>query len=149
MLDETLAWLSFGEASSAEVEARLACTVREDGEAFVRPFAERLFVSPRASLAVTLVGTPFQLRVWCALLAVPYGATTTYGTLAADLGDARLARAVGQAVGANPMAIVVPCHRVLRAGGSLGGYRWGVERKAELLACEASEGTASRGSSGA
>lgn len=82
-------------------------------------------------------GTAFQQRVWAALDEIPYGATTTYGELARDLGVARdRIRAVGAAVGANPLLIVRPCHRVIGADGSLTGYAGGVERKHRLLTLE-------------
>jgi AraC family transcriptional regulator of adaptative response/methylated-DNA-[protein]-cysteine methyltransferase len=84
-----------------------------------------------------LRGTPFQLGVWRALRDVPAGATTTYAALAARLRAPRSARAIGAACAANPLAVAVPCHRVLRKDGSLSGYRWGIRRKAELLRREA------------
>jgi methylated-DNA-[protein]-cysteine S-methyltransferase len=90
-------------------------------------------------------GTPFQRRVWRALQEIPYGTTTTYGALAGGLGagrsgGARDARAVGAAVGATPIPIVIPCHRVIGADGSLTGYGGGLRRKHALLALEASGG---------
>jgi methylated-DNA-[protein]-cysteine S-methyltransferase len=81
-------------------------------------------------------GSAFERRVWHALLGIPYGRTTTYGALAAALGDPGLARAVGAANGRNPIAIVVPCHRVVGANGRLVGYGGGLERKRALLALE-------------
>lgn len=81
-------------------------------------------------------GTNFQLRVWRALLRLDADAPSSYGALARRLGTPGAARAVGQAVGANPIAWLIPCHRVLRASGALGGYRWGVERKRAMLAWE-------------
>jgi len=86
--------------------------------------------------ALDLAGTEFQIRVWRRLLAVPFGAQVTYGTLAADLGLPGEARAVGTAVAANPIAILVPCHRVVGAGGTLRGYAWGLDLKRRLLARE-------------
>ncbi len=80
-----------------------------------------------------LQGSPFQRRVWQALLEIPYGATTTYGELALRLGKPGAARAVGLANGRNPFAIVVPCHRVVGARGALTGYGGGLERKRWLL----------------
>jgi len=82
-------------------------------------------------------GTPFQREVWRALRAIPAGTTITYGELAARLGRPRSARAVGAACGANPLAILVPCHRAVARDGALTGYRWGVERKQALLEREA------------
>jgi len=81
-----------------------------------------------------LCGTAFRRRVWEALLTIPYGQTMTYGTLAEKLGSS--ARAVGNAVGHNPVSIIVPCHRIVGADGSLTGYAGGVERKAGLLRLE-------------
>ncbi len=81
-------------------------------------------------------GTPFQSRVWRALLAIPYGATESYGALARRIGLPRAARAVGLANGRNPISIVIPCHRVIGADGSLTGYGGGLERKQWLLAHE-------------
>ena len=82
-------------------------------------------------------GTEFQQRVWALLLAIPFGETTTYGALADELGNPRTVRAVGLANGRNPISIVVPCHRVIGADGSLVGYGGGLERKRTLLAHEA------------
>jgi methylated-DNA-[protein]-cysteine S-methyltransferase len=82
-------------------------------------------------------GTAFQQGVWNLLLGIPYGQTTTYGALAAALGDPRKVRAVGLANGRNPISIVVPCHRVIGADGTLVGYGGGLERKRVLLEHEA------------
>ena len=87
-------------------------------------------------LPVEAGGTPFQRDVWAALRAIPIGATRSYGGLAAHLGRPRASRAVGAANGLNPVAIVVPCHRVIGANGRLTGYAGGVERKRWLLAHE-------------
>jgi methylated-DNA-[protein]-cysteine S-methyltransferase len=87
-------------------------------------------------VVVATGGTEFQRRVWHALRRIPAGATTTYGALARTLGVPRACRAVGLANGANPIAIVVPCHRVIGAGGALTGYGGGIERKRWLLAHE-------------
>jgi methylated-DNA-[protein]-cysteine S-methyltransferase len=87
-------------------------------------------------LPVRPKGTDFQLRVWRALTTIPYGATTTYGRLAADIGHPTGSRAVGAAVGANPLGIIVPCHRVIGANGSLTGYAGGLENKVALLRLE-------------
>jgi methylated-DNA-[protein]-cysteine S-methyltransferase len=88
------------------------------------------------SLDLAPRGTPFQQRVWSALRTIPYGTTTTYGKLATALGNARAMRAVGLANGRNPISIVIPCHRVIGANGSLTGYGGGMERKQWLLAWE-------------
>ena len=83
-------------------------------------------------------GTPFQQRVWTALQGISFGTTTTYGRLAEQIGEPRAVRAVGLANGRNPIAIVIPCHRVIGANGSLTGYGGGLDRKQWLLAHEVS-----------
>ncbi len=85
-------------------------------------------------------GTTFQWRVWEALQEIPRGQTRSYGEIAREIGHPSAARAVARACASNPLALVVPCHRVVRVDGGLGGYRWGVERKRELLAREAAPG---------
>lgn len=87
-------------------------------------------------LPLDLAGSPFQLEVWAALREIPYGGTTSYAELARRVGRPGAARAVGAANGANPVSIVVPCHRVVGADGSLTGYGWGLERKRFLLDLE-------------
>ena len=87
-------------------------------------------------------GTAFQRAVWDALLKLPYGATTDYGTLAAALGRPMAARAVGAAVGKNPLWLIVPCHRVVGRDGALTGYAGGLARKRALLELEAAHATA-------
>jgi methylated-DNA-[protein]-cysteine S-methyltransferase len=88
-------------------------------------------------LSLTPQGTPFQLRVWDALRAIPYAATASYGEVAAAIGSPSASRAVGLANGRNPIAIVIPCHRVIGADGSLVGYGGGLDRKRRLLELEA------------
>ena len=89
------------------------------------------------SVPLDLRGSPFQRQVWQLLLAIPYGSTLSYGRLACSLGQAKAARAVGGAVGGNPISILVPCHRVIGANGSLTGYGGGLTRKRALLDLEA------------
>ncbi len=84
-------------------------------------------------------GTPFQRSVWARLAQIPFGATTTYGAIANEIGAPRAVRAVGASVGRNPISIIVPCHRVLGASGALTGFAGGVERKRFLLALEQGE----------
>lgn len=86
-----------------------------------------------------LVGTEFQRGVWALVCDIPYGQTRTYGELALQLGDRNLSRAVGAANGANPVAVLVPCHRVIGKTGGLTGYAYGLDRKARLLAHESGE----------
>ena len=89
-----------------------------------------------SALPLDLRGTAFQMRVWAALREIPPGATRTYTEIAEAIGSPKAVRAVAGACAANPAAIVVPCHRVVRADGEMGGYKWGVERKRRLLATE-------------
>ncbi len=83
-----------------------------------------------------IAATAFQWRVWEALTRIPQGETLSYGALAAQLGVPRAARAIGRACGSNKLALIVPCHRIVREDGTLGGWRWGVERKQRLLDAE-------------
>jgi len=99
-------------------------------EALERYFAGEL---QEFRLALAPEGTPFQKRVWDELRTIPYGETLSYGDLARRLGDPNLVRAVGRANGANPIPIVVPCHRVIGADGTLIGYGGGLDRKRALL----------------
>ena len=92
--------------------------------------------NPGAKVRLHVQGTAFQLKVWRSLLRVPAGQLTTYGQLAMRIGQPSAARAVGGAVGSNPVALLIPCHRVIRASGALGGYRWGAGRKAALIGWE-------------
>jgi AraC family transcriptional regulator of adaptative response/methylated-DNA-[protein]-cysteine methyltransferase len=90
------------------------------------------------ALSLHVKGTNFQLKVWRALLDIPLGEVTTYGALAAKVGNPKASRAVGTAVGSNPVSYLIPCHRVIRASGELGGYAWGPNRKRAMLARETS-----------
>src|ERR1700728_2033622 len=91
----------------------------------------------RLDLPLDIRGTAFQQRVWAALSAIPSGKTATYGEIARAIGQPKAVRAVAQACGANPLAIAIPCHRVVRSDGDLSRYRWGVERKRKLIDREA------------
>jgi AraC family transcriptional regulator, regulatory protein of adaptative response / methylated-DNA-[protein]-cysteine methyltransferase len=91
---------------------------------------------PRLALPLDLHSTAFKLRVWEELRAIPYGETRTYTEIASAIGRPKAVRAVANACATNPVSLVNPCHRVLRRDGSLGGYRWGLERKKALLAKE-------------
>lgn len=114
----------------------------EDARPFERAIAElrEYFAGDRRVFTVPLApaGTPFQLRVWRALLEIPYGETTSYGALARRLGQPTAPRAVGLANGSNPLPVIVPCHRVIGANGSLTGYGGGLPIKQRLLALERS-----------
>jgi methylated-DNA-[protein]-cysteine S-methyltransferase len=112
-----------------------------DDRAFVEVQSqlEEYFAGERQSFDVPLqmAGGEFELRVWEALRAIPYGETASYGEIAAEIGSPGAARAVGLANGRNPIAVIVPCHRVIGADGSLTGYGGGLERKRLLLDLEA------------
>ena len=114
---------------------------RHDSAELAEPLAqlEQYFAGERTEFDLRLEprGTEFQQRVWSLLPDIPYGATTTYGALAVKLGNPRSVRAVGLANGRNPLPIVVPCHRVIGADGSLVGFGGGLPRKRALLAMEA------------
>jgi AraC family transcriptional regulator of adaptative response/methylated-DNA-[protein]-cysteine methyltransferase len=92
--------------------------------------------SPMPTLPMDIRGTPFQFLVWDQLRAIPPGETRSYSEIARRIGRPRAIRAVGTANGANPVSIIIPCHRAIRASGHLGGYRWGLERKRKLLEME-------------
>lgn len=136
--------LSFVSADdeSAALEALASAwplaAIREDvatTRAVADMIGSRLDVSDYPRLL--LRGTNFQVKVWQALLAIPPGCVVCYGDIGESIGQAGASRAVGSAVGANPVAFLIPCHRVLRKTGAFGGYRWGVARKVAMLRWEA------------
>ncbi|KFN50149.1 methylated-DNA--[protein]-cysteine S-methyltransferase, partial [Arenimonas composti] len=102
----------------------------------VRAVAEAL-AEGCGRVPVELIGTAFQQRVWTTLMKVPAGETRSYAQIAAEIGQPRAVRAVARACAGNRLAVLVPCHRIVRGDGSLGGYRWGLPRKQQLLADEA------------
>jgi AraC family transcriptional regulator of adaptative response/methylated-DNA-[protein]-cysteine methyltransferase len=112
-----------------------------EDEGAIAPYARRAFDPalwrPEAPLRVVLIGTDFELRVWETLLSVPMGRATTYSDVARKIGRPKAARAVGAAVGKNPISFVVPCHRVLGRSGALTGYHWGLARKQAIIGWEA------------
>jgi AraC family transcriptional regulator, regulatory protein of adaptative response / methylated-DNA-[protein]-cysteine methyltransferase len=99
--------------------------------------AAKAAFSRKGKLKLLLGGTPFQLKVWEALLRIPAGRAVRYADVARAVGHPSATRAVGTAIGANPIACLIPCHRVLQSTGAFGGYRWGLARKRVLLAAEA------------
>lgn len=105
------------------------------------PYAARIFAGEQwkrnAPVRITFIGTDFEIRVWETLLKIPMGKATTYGDVAASIGKPKAARAVGAAVGRNPISFVVPCHRVIGKSGDLTGYHWGLTRKKAILGWEA------------
>lgn len=103
--------------------------------AAVRPWAQSAFAQ-KGEAALHLIGAPFQIKVWEALLRIPSGHVTTYSEIAGSIGNPRAVRAVGTAVGRNPVSFLIPCHRALRKSGALGGYHWGLPMKRAMLAYE-------------
>lgn len=101
----------------------------------LRPWVQAAF-GARPGAPLYLIGAPFQIKVWEALLRIPSGQVTTYGDIARVIGHPKAVRAVGTAVGRNPISWLIPCHRALRKGGALGGYHWGLPVKRALLAYE-------------
>jgi len=142
-----LCWLALA-GTKAEAEATLreefpAATLKRDPALATMVDAALRVVSGQAGgkkadaqVPLDLRGTAFQLRVWQALRQIPRGETRSYSQLAREMGDQKLTRAVARACATNRVAVVVPCHRVVGASGSLTGYRWGVERKRMLLEAE-------------
>ena len=124
------------DAARADLAARWPAARTVEDEAFLRPWVEAAFAG-RGALALAPMGGPFQIKVWEALLAVPPGHVTTYSEIARTVCSPRAVRAVGNAVGRNPLSWIIPCHRALRRDGGLGGYHWGTGVKRAMLAWEA------------
>ncbi|MCT4372313.1 methylated-DNA--[protein]-cysteine S-methyltransferase [Yangia mangrovi] len=105
---------------------------------FLRPWAQTAFgVQQEGEVPIYLIGAPFQIKVWEALMRIPSGHVTSYSEIAEAIGSPRAVRAVGTAVGRNPVSWLIPCHRALRKSGGLGGYHWGLPVKRAILAWEA------------
>ncbi len=146
--DRGLAGLAFADPGK-EREALADMTSRWPNANYVEdlaataPYAARIFnpAEWRADrpLKVVTIGTDFQLRVWEALLKIPMGKCVAYSDIAADIGSPKASRAVGAAVGANPVSFVVPCHRAVGKSGALTGYHWGLTRKRAILGWEAGQ----------
>lgn len=129
------------EGALADIARRWPFARLVENPALTAPYAARAFDPAlwraETPLRVVLIGTDFEVRVWETLLRVPLGRATTYGDIAASIGKPKAARAVGAAVGRNPISFVVPCHRVLGRSGALTGYHWGVTRKQAIIGWEA------------
>ena len=141
-----LAGLAFADpggerAALADMQSRWPRAAYVEDRAATDAYAKRIFdpATWRADqpLRVVMIGSDFELRVWETLLKLPLGRATTYSDIAAHIGRPSAARAVGTAVGRNPISFVVPCHRVLGKGGGLCGYHWGLTRKRAILGWEA------------
>ena len=138
--DKGLCRISFGEGE-ADLRARFPHARLCPADAALDVMAGHvaaLVEDPRADVALPtdVQGTAFQQAVWAALRAIPPGETRSYGEIAAAIGRPGAVRAAGSACGDNRLAVLIPCHRVLRSDGALGGYAWGLERKQALLARE-------------
>lgn len=129
------------EAAFEDMRRRWPHARYQRDDAAVVPLAQRVFDArcwrAEEPLKVFLIGTDFEVRVWEGLLKIPLGTTSTYSTLATVIEKPKAARAVGAAVGRNPLSFVVPCHRVLGKSGALTGYHWGLTRKRAMLGWEA------------
>jgi AraC family transcriptional regulator, regulatory protein of adaptative response / methylated-DNA-[protein]-cysteine methyltransferase len=144
--DQGLAGLAFAD-DGQEKDALMDMQSRWPGAAYIedwlqtKPYADRIFKPENwrkdQPLRVVFIGTDFEIRVWETLLRVPLGKRSTYSDVAAHIGKPKAARAVGAAVGRNPVSFVVPCHRILGKSGSLCGYHWGLTRKRAMLGWEA------------
>lgn len=149
--NSALCGLSFSDADGLQPRLRALCerhapTLHEGSNAVLEQLRIQLqeyFAGQRRDFTVPLSasGSPFQERVWAALCEIPYGETWSYLQLAVRIGDALATRAVGYANGANPIAIVIPCHRVINADGGDGGYGGGLWRKRILLDLERGQGS--------
>lgn len=132
------------DAAMADMRGRWPAAAFVEAPERVAPWARAAF-GGGGEARLTLIGAPFQIKVWEALLRVPSGQVTTYGALAAAIGAPKAARAVGTAVGRNPISWLVPCHRALRESGALGGYHWGLDVKRAMLAWESARHEAAAG----
>ena len=124
------------EVAMADMWARWPEAAFAEDPAALRPWVEAAF-GKGGEARLHLIGAPFQIKVWEALLTVPTGHVTTYSDIAAAIGRPRAVRAVGTAVGRNPVSWLIPCHRALKKAGGLGGYHWGLGVKRAMLAWEA------------
>jgi AraC family transcriptional regulator of adaptative response/methylated-DNA-[protein]-cysteine methyltransferase len=135
--DRGICFLAFGVGVEELRREFPAATLREAKPAEqLQEWGKRIGEFVRGDFPVTLSGTAFQMKVWEFLRGIPRGETRTYAEVAAGIGHASAVRAVASACAANRVAVLVPCHRVIRGDGAMGGYRWGVERKQALLARE-------------
>jgi len=126
------------EATMADLRSRWPEAAFVEDPDTLRPMVDAAFgQNERTPVRLTLIGAPFQLKVWEALLAIPSGHVTTYSEIAQAIGHPGAVRAVGTAVGRNPISWLIPCHRAVRKSGGLGGYHWGLPVKRAILAREA------------
>jgi AraC family transcriptional regulator of adaptative response/methylated-DNA-[protein]-cysteine methyltransferase len=126
---------SGAESAMADLKSRWAQSKFIEDPMFLQPWADAA-LSLSGETRLHMIGAPFQLKVWEALLRIPSGHVTTYSEIAQAIGSPNAVRAVGTAVGRNPVSWLIPCHRALRKSGALGGYHWGLPVKRALLAWE-------------
>ncbi len=127
------------QAALADMQARWPAAHFVADPAVTEPYARKIFETRTGELKLSPLGTEFQIQVWQALLRIEPGCVVTYSGLADHLNTPRATRAVASAVGRNPISYVIPCHRVLRKSGALGGYHWGLTRKRVMLAFESAQ----------
>ena len=131
------------EAALADMRRRWPNALYLEDPMATAPYAARIFNSgswsPEDPLRIVFIGTDFEVQVWETLMRIPMGCATTYSSIAGQVDRPKAARAVGAAVGKNPMSFVVPCHRVLGKNGDLTGYHWGLTRKRAILGWEAGQ----------
>lgn len=137
-----LCGLGFGDESEeaamlADMKARWPKAQYRENPAHTAKIVKQIFETTNGTLPLHLLGTQWQIKVWQALLAIPSGKVATYKSIAEKVCDAKASRAVGTAVGRNPISWLIPCHRVLGSDGALHGYHWGLTRKRAMLAVEA------------
>lgn len=128
-------------AALADLQNRWPEARYVEDPAALRPWIDAAFAG-QGSVPLAPLGAPFQIKVWEALLQIPEGHVTTYGEIAQAIGSPRAVRAVGTAVGRNPIALLIPCHRAIRKTGALGGYHWGLPVKRAMLAWESARAEA-------
>ena len=143
---EGLAGLAFADhgkekSALADMKARWPEAAYVENQQATASYAKRIFESerwkPDQPLKIVFIGSDFEIRVWETILRIPFGKASSYSDIASHIGKPKAARAVGSAVGKNPISFVVPCHRVLEKSGGLGGYHWGLTRKRAILGWEA------------
>jgi AraC family transcriptional regulator of adaptative response/methylated-DNA-[protein]-cysteine methyltransferase len=128
------------EQTLSDLQAHFPKATIEAKENLMQQQALEIFkLQPSGTLRLHLKGTAFQLKVWEALLKIPTGELTTYGAIAEQIEQPNAARAVGTAIGSNPIAFIIPCHRVIRSSGIFGGYMWGPDRKSAIIGWEAAK----------
>jgi AraC family transcriptional regulator of adaptative response/methylated-DNA-[protein]-cysteine methyltransferase len=145
---EGLAGLAFADhgkekSALADMTSRWPEATYVENQQATAAYAKRIFESerwkPDQPLKIVFIGSDFEIRVWETILRIPFGKASTYSDIASHIGKPKAARAVGSAVGKNPISFVVPCHRVLEKSGGLGGYHWGLTRKRAILGWEAAK----------